>query len=127
MACSCFTKKIRCEPILVLILYSPRPRGNNYFVNFALRTLNIFWSGKIILWPAQKSFPRTAQGSLKPNERRKQDVHFTGFNFLDCAGMQSHHFGKPFLGDSLKHPFTADIIAERSQLRCWKRSSGTPY
>jgi hypothetical protein len=54
---------------------------------------------------------------LEPNERRKQYVYITGFNFLDGSRMQPHHFGKPFLGDSLKHPFAADIIAERLKLR----------
>jgi len=27
--------------------------------------------------------------------------------------MQRHHFGKPFLSESLKHSLAADIIAER--------------
>jgi hypothetical protein len=55
---------------------------------------------------------------LKPNKRSKQYVHFTGFNLLNCAGMQPYHFGKPFLGDSLKHSFAANIVAERFELRC---------
>ena len=100
-----------------MLLPSP-PDGNNYFVNFARRTLNIFWLWKIILWLAQKRFPRATQGSLKSDKCRKQYVHFTSFNFLNCAGMQSHHFGKSFLGDSLKHSFAANIVAERFELRC---------
>jgi len=83
-----------------------------FFVNFARRTLNVYWIWKANLRLVQKRFPRTSQGSLKSNKGRKQYIHFTGFNFLDCAGMQPHHFGKPFLGDSLKHSFTADIVAE---------------
>ena len=72
----------------------------------------ISWLGKVILWFAQKGFPRASQGSLNPNEGGQQDVHFTSFNFLDSPGMQRNHFGQPLLGESLKHSFTADIVAE---------------
>jgi hypothetical protein len=55
---------------------------------------------------------------LQPNNGRQQDIHFARFNFLDRPGVQRHHFGKPFLGDSLKHSFPADIVAERFEMRC---------
>jgi hypothetical protein len=76
------------------------------------------WKIVTLLRLAQKLFPRTTQSSLESDEGRKQDIHLSGFNFLKCAGMQPSHFGEPFLGDFLAHSFTANIIAERFELRC---------
>jgi hypothetical protein len=76
------------------------------------------WKIAIVLRLPQKFFPRTTQGSLKSDEGRKQDVHLSGFNFLKCSGVQSCHFGESFLGDFLLHSLTANIIAERFELRC---------
>jgi hypothetical protein len=56
---------------------------------------------------ADELFPRTVEGATDALQRRQQNVHLTGLDFLDGAGVQVGEFGKALL----RHPFRATLAA----------------
>ncbi len=60
----------------------------------------------------QQFRPRTFQGALDAQNRRKQKVHFASFNLLKAAQMQIGKFGKPFLRQVPRIAFPAHVCTK---------------
>jgi hypothetical protein len=56
--------------------------------------------------------PRTAQPQLKSERGRKQNINFTGLNFLKIASGYFGSFGKNLLGHAFAHSLPAHACAE---------------
>jgi hypothetical protein len=91
--------------------------ANNIFPLFGgWRAIAGAWRILFASGPPKKLLPGTTQRPLNTHDGSVEDVHFSGFNFLNGAGMQPHHFSQSFLREILLHPHSAHIAAESLQL-----------
>jgi len=67
-------------------------------------------AGPRSLW--EQFLPWALQSPLKPQDRGKENIQLTGFDFLDGADIQIRQFSQLFLSEFFRHAFPSHAGTE---------------